>query len=69
MYMTARVPLAAEAAWKTTPTVVMMPVPIKQYRRPYFSVNHEVKKQDRKQPACRVDTMFWSWVVLAPDDR
>jgi hypothetical protein len=63
--MTAKDPLAVEAAWKTTPIVVTVPVPMRHHRRPNFSVSQEVKKQARKHPAWRVETMFWSSVTLA----
>lgn len=54
-YMTARLPLATEPVWKTTPMVVMLPVRIKAKRRPQRSVIHGVMKHAAKHPACSVE--------------
>lgn len=54
-YMMARLPLATDPVWKTTPTMVMAPVPIRAHRLPQRSVSQGVIKQAAKQPAWRVE--------------
>jgi hypothetical protein len=54
-YMAGKFPVFAEPVCMMTPTMVIMPVPMRAYLRPQRSVSHGVTKQAAKQPACRVD--------------
>lgn len=56
MYMGARWPEAA--AWRTTPSRMNQEQTMRHHLRPKRSVSGEAIRAPRKQPACRVETMF-----------